>query len=115
MIALPPGITSGEKIGTRACSRVFHAGHTFRLAKDDHYIAVLRGHCVEQRRTLIITDNHTTPPLQGPQPIIATVPLPPGLHWTDTTTLLRIAQRWAAAHLATPQTADTPEHPGRPT
>ncbi|MCG8918958.1 hypothetical protein L6E12_24565 [Actinokineospora sp. PR83] len=80
--------------GSRACSRIYLFGHTFRWAKGDRYVAVMRGTCVEQRRFLIIEDRLRPPVLEGPQPLVDAIPATHG-DWSDTDLLRSMAENWA--------------------
>lgn len=84
--------------GGSPCSRIFAYGHTFRWAKGDRYIAVMRGTCVELRRTLIITDIFGKHPvIEGPQPLVDAIAVTHG-DWADNASLRRHADTWAAGH-----------------
>lgn len=80
--------------GATACSRLFAHGFTFRWAKGDRYIAVMRGNCIEQRRYLIIEDRLPRPVLEGAQPLADVIPATHG-DWSDTHLLRHIADGWA--------------------
>jgi hypothetical protein len=88
------GLTDPYK-GDQACSRVFAHGYTFRWVKGDRYVAVMRGHCVDVRRYLIIRDH-----LEGyhvhetPQPLVDVIATPSD-QWWDNTLLARLADEWA--------------------
>ncbi|OLR90523.1 hypothetical protein [Actinokineospora bangkokensis] len=79
--------------GATACSRIYRHGHTFRWAKGDRYVAVMRGTCVEQRRFLIIQDRLRPPVLEGPQPLVDAIPA--AGDWSDTDLLRTLADLWA--------------------
>ncbi|PWW65990.1 hypothetical protein DFQ13_102752 [Actinokineospora spheciospongiae] len=82
--AIGVSVTSSGDIGSRACSRVFEGGYTFRLAKGDTGIAVFVGTCVEQRRFLVIRETRfPTPPVEGPQQPLCVLPKPFALDWSD--------------------------------
>jgi len=82
--------------GGKPCSRVFRSGFTFRWVKNDRYIAVMRGVCVDARRYLIIDDylagHHVH---ETPQPIVDVIPATSD-DWWDTSLLLRTADSWVA-------------------
>ncbi|WP_156754066.1 hypothetical protein [Actinokineospora pegani] len=80
--------------GSTACTRVYLHGHTFRWAKGDRYVAVMRGTCVEQRRVLIIRETLSPPVLEGPQPLVDAIPAPRG-EWSDADLLRSLADTWA--------------------
>ena len=80
--------------GATACSRLYAYGHTFRWAKGDRYIAVLRGTCVEQRRYYIVKDTLPRPVLEGPQPLADAIPVHHG-DWSDDELLRHFAEKWA--------------------
>jgi len=91
-------VTPSARIGRVACSRVFVGGHTFRLAAGDTAIAVFRGVCVEERRFLIIRDRRFPGPvIEGPRPMVATIPKPLTLQWADHRGLISIARAWITA------------------
>ena len=80
--------------GRTACTRIYAHGHTFRWSKGDRYIAVMRGHCVEQRRYLIIHDLVPKPVIEGVQPLVDAIPAPHG-DWADTDLIRYLADTWA--------------------
>ncbi|WP_436501484.1 hypothetical protein [Actinokineospora sp. HUAS TT18] len=68
--------------------------------KNDRYIAVMRGICVDSRRYLIIDDylaNHQVH--ETPQPVIDVIPAC-SENWWDTSLLRRAADSWAAKRAA---------------
>jgi len=90
-------VTPSARIGRVACSRVFEGGYTFRLASGDDAIVVFRGVCIEERRSLIISEaRYPGPVIEGPQPMVATIPKPLMLQWADHQGLVSIAQAWIA-------------------
>ncbi|MCG8917851.1 hypothetical protein L6E12_18890 [Actinokineospora sp. PR83] len=91
-------LTPSQRIGRVACSRVFVGGHTFRLASGDTAIAVFRGVCVEERRFLIVVDRRFPGPvIEGPRPMVATIPKPLMLQWADHRGLISVARAWITA------------------
>ena len=95
-------VTPSDRIGRVACTRVFEGGHTFRLAAGDSAIAVLRGVCVEEKRVFIVRDRRFPGPVvEGPQPIIATIPKPLALRWFDHHGLAVIARAWITTAAST--------------
>ncbi|WP_424190712.1 hypothetical protein ACOBQX_01935 [Actinokineospora sp. G85] len=88
-------LTPSSQLSTTPHVRIYHRGHTFRLAKGDTLIAVFRGTTIEQHRYLIIHDHLPPGPItEGPQTPTAAIPTPPGHHWADTKALHIIAHRW---------------------
>ncbi|WP_146241407.1 hypothetical protein [Actinokineospora spheciospongiae] len=88
-------VTPSARVGRVACSRVFVGGYTFRLASGDDAIAVFRGVCIEERRCFIISEaRFPGPVIEGPQPMVATIPKPLTLQWADQQGLTLIAQSW---------------------
>ncbi|PWW62292.1 hypothetical protein DFQ13_105102 [Actinokineospora spheciospongiae] len=90
-------LTPSARIGRVACSRVFEGGHTFRLAAGDTVIVVFRGVCIEEKRVLVLVDRRFPGVvIEGPQPVVATIPKPLGLQWADDRGLTTIARAWLA-------------------
>jgi len=81
--------------GNRAATRVHDYGHTFRWVRGDRYIAVQRGTCVDNRRSLIIRDTLAGQDvLDGHQPLVDVIPVG-GADWNDPVALPQIAEGWA--------------------
>jgi len=95
-------VTPSDRVGRVACTRVFEGGHTFRLAAGDSAIAVFRGVCVEEKRVFIVRERRFPGPvIEGPQPIVATIPKPLALQWFDHHGLTVIARAWITTMTST--------------
>ncbi|WP_152552302.1 hypothetical protein [Actinokineospora spheciospongiae] len=94
-------LTPSNKLATTPHVRIYHHGHTFRLAKGDTHIAVFHGTVIEQHRHLIIRDHLPSGPIvEGPQIPITVIRTSPGHHWADIASLYSIIKQWEAVRSA---------------